>query len=127
MKIINLTLPAQAAKMGGELGAVLGQHGVNIVKFCKQFNEDSQKYEYNLPIRISLLIESNANFTITLEGPVSSFLLKTIQVKPFTIKLLDVYKIVLIQKKNNNRLKEQSLLNNILATANSMRYKVLYE
>lgn len=127
MKIINLTLPAQAAKMGGELGAVLGQHGVNIVKFCKQFNEDSQKYEYNLPIRISLLIESNANFTITLEGPVSSFLLKTIQVKPFTIKLLDVYKIVLIQKKNNNRLKEQSILNNILATANSMRYKVLYE
>ena len=126
MQEINLILPAQAAKMGGDLGAVLGQHGVNIVKFCKDFNELSVNYEYNLPIRTSLILEDKSSFQIKLINPVSTFLIQNFS-NEGKISFLDIYKIVLIKKKHEILADEKSIFKNIISTIKSMRYKVIYE
>lgn len=127
MKQINLILPAQAAKMGGDLGAILGQHGVNIMKFCKEFNELTTNYEYNMQIRTILTLEDNNNFSIKPKGPVLSFLIKSFGNDKKEIKFLDIYKIIKVKKKVDQVFEEKILLKSILSTIKSMRFKVIYE
>ena len=127
MKQINLILPAQAAKMGGDLGAILGQHGVNIMKFCKEFNDLTTNYEYNMQIRTILTLEDNNNFSIKPKGPVLSFLIKSFGNDKKEIKFLDIYKIIKVKKKVDQVFEEKILLKSILSTIKSMRFKVIYE
>ena len=127
MKQINLILPAQAAKMGGDLGAILGQHGVNIMKFCKEFNELTTNYEYNMQIRTILTLEDNNNFFIKFKGPVLSFLIKSFGNDKKEINFLDIYKIIKVKKKIDQVFEEEILLKSILSTIKSMRFKVIYE
>ena len=66
LRIIKLNLPAMTVKMGGELGAMLGQYNLNIIKFCNEFNEVSKIYEKNLLIQTNLLVLPGNVFLIKL-------------------------------------------------------------
>ena len=127
MKEINLVLPAQAVKMGGDLGAVLGQHGVNIMKFCKEFNNITVNYEYNLPIRILLILEDSSNFSIKIKGPVTSFLIKSFSKNDKQIDILSIYKIAVLKGTVELLTNDKTIIKNILSTIKSMRYTVIYE
>lgn len=96
--VIKLNLIAGAAKMGGELGAILGQHNLNIMQFCKEFNEISKIYELGLPIRVHVKVLEGNSFKIILKGLNSIFLLKN-KINNNSILLLDIYRISLIKKK----------------------------
>ena len=73
--IIKLQLPAGQANPAPPVGPVLGQHGVNIMDFCKQFNAKTQKQAGEiLPVVIS--VYKDRSFTFELKTPPASFLLK---------------------------------------------------
>jgi large subunit ribosomal protein L11 len=72
---IKLQIPAAAANPAPPVGPALGQHGVNIMDFCKQFNEKTKKMEAGMTIPVVITVFEDRSFTfITKMPPVSSLL-----------------------------------------------------
>ncbi len=72
---IKLQIPAAAANPAPPVGPALGQHGVNIMDFCKQFNERTKTAEAGMTIPVVITVFENRSFTfITKMPPVSSLL-----------------------------------------------------
>lgn len=126
IRTIILILSSSNAKMGGELGAMLGQYNLNIVKFCNEFNELSKVYEKNLPIIVHLHVIEGNEFNIELRGPSTSFLAKNLS-KKNSLDLLDIYKMSLIQKYNFKNNKIKSFYKVILSSLDSSSLKIIYE
>lgn len=73
--LIKLQLPAGKANPAPPVGPALGQHGVNIMEFCKAFNAKTQdKAGWIIPVEIS--VYSDRSFTFILKTPPASDLLK---------------------------------------------------
>lgn len=76
VKIIKLQIPAGAANPAPPVGPALGQAGVNIMMFCKQFNADTQKQAGDiLPVVITVYKDKSFTF-ITKQPPASNMLKK---------------------------------------------------
>lgn len=74
---IKLQIPAGAANPAPPVGPALGQHGVNIMDFCKQFNERTKSMESGMTIPAVITVYEDRSFTfITKMPPVSSLLKK---------------------------------------------------
>lgn len=73
---IKLQVPAQAANPSPPVGPALGQHGVNIMEFCKAFNAKSQQYEKNLPLPVVITVYADRSFTFIIKTPPAVALLK---------------------------------------------------
>jgi large subunit ribosomal protein L11 len=72
---IKLQLPAGKANPAPPVGPALGQHGVNIMEFCKAFNDKTQdKDGWIIPVEIS--VYNDRSFTFILKTPPASDLLK---------------------------------------------------
>jgi large subunit ribosomal protein L11 len=66
---VKLQVPAGAANPAPPIGPALGQQGVNIMEFCKQFNAATQKVEKNLPIPVIITVYSDRSFTFIMKTP----------------------------------------------------------
>jgi large subunit ribosomal protein L11 len=73
---IKLQVKAQEANPSPPVGPALGQHGVNIMEFCKAFNAQSQGIEKGLPIPVVITVYSDRSFTFVMKTPPASILLK---------------------------------------------------
>lgn len=73
---IKLQIPAGDAKPSPPVGPALGQHGVNIMSFCKTFNAETQDMEKGLPIPVVISVYSDKSFTFVRKTPPASVLLK---------------------------------------------------
>ncbi len=73
---IKLQVPAGGANPSPPVGPALGQHGVNIMEFCKSFNAQTQSMENGMPIPVVITVYSDRSFTFTTKTPPASFLLK---------------------------------------------------
>ena len=73
---IKLQVPAGKANPSPPIGPALGQRGVNIPEFCKQFNAATQKLEPGSPIPTVITVYSDRSFTFEMRTPPASFLLK---------------------------------------------------
>jgi large subunit ribosomal protein L11 len=74
---IKLQIPAGAANPAPPVGPALGQHGVNIMDFCKQFNEKTRSSEPGMLIPVVITVFEDRSFSfITKMPPVSSLLKK---------------------------------------------------
>jgi large subunit ribosomal protein L11 len=73
--IVKLQLPAGSATPAPPVGPALGQHGVNIMEFCKAFNADT-KNQAGLVIPAVVTIYNDRTFTFILKSPPASVLLK---------------------------------------------------
>src|SRR5688572_12423508 len=74
---IKLQIPAGGANPAPPVGPALGQHGVNIMDFCKQFNERTKSMEAGMTIPAVITVYEDRSFTfITKMPPVSSLLKK---------------------------------------------------
>jgi large subunit ribosomal protein L11 len=74
---IKLQIPAGAANPAPPVGPALGQHGVNIMDFCKQFNERTKAMEAGMTIPVVITVFEDRSFGfITKMPPVSSLLKK---------------------------------------------------
>ena len=73
---IKLQVPAGGANPSPPVGPALGQHGVNIMEFCKAFNAQTQSMEDGMPIPVVITVYADRSFTFTTKTPPASFLLK---------------------------------------------------
>jgi large subunit ribosomal protein L11 len=73
---IKLQVPAGAANPSPPIGPALGQQGVNIMEFCKQFNAQTQKQEKGLPIPVVITVYSDRSFTFIMKTPPASVLIR---------------------------------------------------
>lgn len=73
---IKLQIPAGNANPSPPVGPALGQHGVNIMEFCKAFNAKTQEVEKGLPIPVVITVFNDKSFTFVTKTPPASILLK---------------------------------------------------
>jgi len=79
---IKLQVAAGKANPSPPVGPALGQHGVNIMEFCKAFNAQTQGMEAGLPIPVVITVYSDRSFTfITKTPPAAVLLLKATGIK----------------------------------------------
>jgi len=73
---IKLQVPAGQANPSPPVGPALGQHGVNIMEFCKAFNAATQSIEPGLPIPVVITVYNDRSFTFITKTPPAAILLK---------------------------------------------------
>ncbi len=73
---IKLQVPAGKANPSPPVGPALGQHGVNIMEFCKAFNAETQSMEPGMPIPVIITVYSDRSFTFIRKTPPAAVLLK---------------------------------------------------
>ena len=128
---IKLQVKACQANPSPPVGPALGQRGVNIMGFCKEFNAATQHLEPGLPIPVVISVYSDRSFTFQLKTPPASVLLKKAigltsgSSNPNTKKvgkvtrqqLLDIAKL---KEPDLTAADEQAAINTIAGTARSM-------
>nr|MBV6630516.1 50S ribosomal protein L11 [Oceanococcus sp. HetDA_MAG_MS8] len=73
---IKLQVKAGQANPSPPVGPALGQHGVNIMEFCKAFNAQTQSMEAGLPVPVVITVYADRSFTFITKTPPASILLK---------------------------------------------------
>ena len=73
---IKLQVPAGSANPSPPIGPALGQQGVSIMEFCKQFNAQTQKTEKGLPIPVVITVYSDRSFTFVMKTPPAAVLIR---------------------------------------------------
>ena len=73
---IKLQVPAAEANPSPPVGPALGQHGVNIMDFCKAFNAQTQSMEPGLPIPVVITAFADKSFTFIMKTPPATIMIK---------------------------------------------------
>jgi large subunit ribosomal protein L11 len=73
---IKLQVPAGGANPSPPIGPALGQKGLNIMEFCKQFNAKTQNMEKGMPIPVVITAFSDRSFTFVTKTPPNSYFIK---------------------------------------------------
>jgi large subunit ribosomal protein L11 len=73
---IKLQVPAAKANPSPPVGTALGQHGVNIMEFCKAFNAQTQGMEQGIPVPVVITVYNDRSFTFVTKTPPAAVLLK---------------------------------------------------
>ena len=73
---INLQVPAAQANPSPPIGPALGQRGLNIMEFCKQFNAKTKDMEAGAPIPVKITVFSDRTFAFEMRTPPATFLIK---------------------------------------------------
>jgi large subunit ribosomal protein L11 len=73
---IKLQVPAGSANPSPPVGPALGQHGVNIMEFCKAFNAQTQNQQQGLIIPVEILVYADRSFSFITKTPPAAVLLK---------------------------------------------------
>ncbi len=73
---IKLQVPAGAANPSPPIGPALGQRGLNIMEFCKQFNAQTAKEEKGTPIPVVITVYGDRTFSFEMRTPPMSYFLK---------------------------------------------------
>ena len=132
--MIKLQIPAGKANPAPPVGPALGQHGVNIMEFCKQFNARTQKAGDDI-IPVIITVYQDRSFTfITKTPPVSSLLKKAAKIesgskmpqkdKVGKVKMSDVKTIATTKLPDLNCIKVDSAVSQVVGTARSMGLEV---
>jgi len=73
---IKLQVPAGQANPSPPVGPALGQHGVNIMEFCKAFNAKTQSTEQGLPTPVIISVYNDRSFSFVIKTPPAAVLIK---------------------------------------------------
>ena len=73
---IKLQVAAGKANPSPPVGPALGQHGVNIMEFCKAFNAQTQSMEAGMPLPVVITVYADRSFTFVTKTPPATYLLK---------------------------------------------------
>ncbi|MAM34069.1 MAG: 50S ribosomal protein L11, partial [Alphaproteobacteria bacterium] len=72
---ISLQIPAGAANPSPPVGPALGQHGVNIMDFCKAFNAETESMEKGMPVPVKITVYEDRSFDFITKTPPASYLI----------------------------------------------------
>jgi large subunit ribosomal protein L11 len=73
---VKLQVPAGSANPSPPVGPALGQHGLNIMEFCKAFNAQTQDVENGMPLPVVITVYSDKSFTFEIKTPPAAVLLR---------------------------------------------------
>ena len=73
---IKLQVPAGQANPSPPVGPALGQHGVNIMEFCRAFNAETQAMEQGMPIPVVITVYADRSFSFITKTPPAAVLLR---------------------------------------------------
>jgi large subunit ribosomal protein L11 len=131
---IKLQIPAGKANPAPPVGPALGQQGVNIMEFCKQFNSKTQQLGDTI-IPVIITVYSDRSFTFILKTPPVSILIKKAaklqsgsanpsKDKVGVVTMAQVQEIAKQKLPDLNCLTVESAVNQVLGTAKSMGVEV---
>jgi large subunit ribosomal protein L11 len=132
---VKLQVPAAAANPAPPVGPALGQHGVNIMEFCKQFNARTQS-QAGLIIPVEITVFSDRTFTFITKTPPAAVLLKKAagvergaavpnRDKVATVTRKQVREIATTKMPDLNAASIESAMRMIEGTARSMGFQVV--
>ena len=132
---VKLQLPAGKANPSPPVGPALGQHGVNIMGFCKEFNA-ATKNDAGLVIPVVITVYQDKSFTFITKSPPASVLLKKAagitagsktpnKDKVGKVTRKQVMEIVKMKSKDLNAINEEAAFRVIAGTARSMGIDVV--
>jgi large subunit ribosomal protein L11 len=133
--MIKLQIPAGQANPAPPVGPALGQHGVNIMGFCKEFNA-ATKNDAGLIIPVVITVYQDKSFTFITKSPPASVLLKKAagitagsktpnKEKVGKVTRKQVLEIVKMKSKDLNAVNEEAAIRVIAGTARSMGIEVV--
>src|ERR1043166_3447665 len=133
--MIKLQIPAGQANPAPPVGPALGQHGVNIMAFCKEFNA-ATKNDAGLVIPVVITVFQDKSFTFITKSPPASVLLKKAagitagsktpnKEKVGKVTRKQVLEIVKMKKNDLNAINEEAAFRVIAGTARSMGIEVV--
>ncbi len=131
---IKLQIPAGQANPAPPVGPALGQHGVNIMGFCKEFNAVT-KTQTGLIIPVVITVYQDKSFTFITKSPPASVLLKKaagiasgaknpLKEKVGKVTRKQVLEIVKLKSKDMNAISEEAAIRTVAGTARSMGIEV---
>ncbi|MCD6574255.1 50S ribosomal protein L11 [Candidatus Aerophobetes bacterium] len=134
---IKLQIPAGKANPAPPVGPALGQHGVNIMDFCKAFNERT-KNQGDIIVPVVITVYRDRSFTFELKTPPASSLLKKAariekgsgepnKKKVGKVKKSDIEEIARIKLKDLNAYDLESAMRMIEGTARNMGLEIVEE
>lgn len=132
---VKLQISAGIANPSPPVGPALGQHGINIIDFCKSFNEKTINIEKGLPVPVIITIYSDKTFSFIIKSPPASVLLKkaagiksgsskTKKEIVGTVTYDQIKEIVKIKSLDMTGSNDKSMFNSIKGTAHSMGLKI---
>lgn len=132
---IKLQVPAGAANPAPPVGPALGQHGVNIMEFCKQFNARTQG-QAGMIIPVEITVYADRTFTFITKSPPAAVLLKSAaglskgspasnKTKVGEVTREKVREIAMLKMPDLNAASVESAMRMIEGTARSMGLKVV--
>lgn len=136
---IRLVIPAAKANPSPPVGPALGQRGVNIMEFCKQFNERTKHIKDNIPVPVQVVVYKDKSFIFTVKNPSVSYFLKQAcsiskglslpgkESSKSTLSLTELYEIAAIKRQDTafNHLELEQVVKMIIGTAKSMGISVV--
>jgi len=133
--IIKLQIPAGQANPAPPVGPALGQHGVNIMGFCKEFNA-ATKSDAGMIIPVVITVYQDKSFTFITKSPPASVLLKKAagitagskqpnKDKVGKVSRKQVLDIVKLKMKDMNATSEEAAIRMVAGTARSMGIEVI--
>jgi large subunit ribosomal protein L11 len=132
--VVKLQVPAGAANPAPPIGPALGQHGVNIMEFCKQFNGRTQA-QAGLIIPAVITIYKDRSFTFILKTPPAAVLLKRAagiakgsgvpnRTKVAKVTMAQVREIAELKKPDLNSNDVEHAMSMVMGTARSMGIEI---
>ncbi len=132
---IKLQVPAKNAQPGPPVGPALGQHGLNIMEFCKAFNAKTQTLEDGMPVPVVITVYADKSFSFITKTPPVSYLLKKAagvdkgsaepnRNKVGVITKAQLEEIVALKTPDLNSYESESALRTIAGSARSMGLEV---
>ena len=132
---IKLQVAAGQANPSPPVGPALGQHGVNIMEFCKAFNAKTQELEAGLPTPVVITVYSDRSFTFITKTPPAAVLLKKAagiksgsgvpnRNKVGKVDMEQVREIARTKMPDLNAADEDAAMKSVIGTARSMGLEV---
>ncbi len=133
---IKLIIPAAAAKPAPPVGPALGQAGLNIMAFCKEFNAKTASYKDGTPLRVKLRVYSDKSYEWDLGMPPSTWLIKKAagleraadrpgHEVAGTISLKHLYEIATVKQRDMPSLPLRAICTSLLRVCRSMGIRVV--
>lgn len=125
---VKLQIKAQQATPAPPIGPAVGQYGINIMNFCKEFNERTKDVNLGAPVPALLTIYQDKSFSFILKTLPASYLIRQAGKKSPTGELYittsDIMNIVQYKKEDLTAKDDIAGMNTIIGTAKSMKIKV---
>lgn len=133
---IKLLINAGAAKPAPPVGPALGQAGLNIMQFCKDFNAKTANIKDGVPMRASIRVYPDKTYDWDLKQPPASYFIKKAAGLAHaadrpghevvaSISLKHLYEIAVVKQKDTPNASLQSIVKTLMSTCRSMGVKVV--